>query len=157
MEKGVEIMKKHLSILLLFFMSLICLTATACSNRGYYNVESVTNIVDMDLTGISNTVAYAAIVNIMQNPENYLGQTIKASGIYNAFYYEPFDRYLHFMVVEGPGGCCPQVFKFIYGRDTSLDDYPTENAMIEVVGVFSSYEEMGRLIYYLAVDTLIVN
>ena len=147
-------MKKHFLILL---MSLICLTATACSTIESYNEESATDIVDMNLAGISSTVVYAAIVNILQNPENYLGKTIRISGDYHTFYFEPFDRYFHFVSIEGPTGCCPQALKFIYGSDrTSLDNYPTENALIEVVGVFSSYEEMGRHFYYLAVDNLIV-
>jgi len=154
-KQGVEVVKKHLSILLLSFLSLICLTATACFSRGSYNVESAS--VDVNLTGLSSTVAYAAIINILQAPDNYIGKRIKVSGAYQAFYYEEFDRYLHFVVIEGPGGCCPQAIKFVYGEDrTSPDDYPTENAMIEIAGVFNSSEEMGSLIYYLAVDSLTI-
>jgi hypothetical protein len=91
--------------------------------------------------------------NIMRDPENYIGQTFKVSGAYSAFFWEQSGRYHHFVMVKGDEGCCPGAFEVIWSGNRSYpDDYPYEQAKIEVTGVFSSYKVQGNTLYYLAVD-----
>ena len=113
--------------------------------------------VDVDLTVLSSTMIYAEVYNIMTNPNNYVGKTIKMSGPYYASYYDETGLYYHYVVVEDAAACCMQGFEFIWSGDRAYpDDYPKDKAMIEVIGVFGSYEELSSTYYYLAVDDIAV-
>jgi len=111
--------------------------------------------VDLDLTELSATMSYAAINNIMADPESNVGVTIKALGNYNAWHFDVTGMTYHFIIIEGPPGCCPKGMEFILqGEDISPDDYPPKDAKIEITGVFGSYDELGGIYYYLAVDSI---
>jgi hypothetical protein len=130
---------------------LICLTAllfiTGCSDAPASNI--------LDLTVLSDTVLSAMYDHIMANPDGYVGQTIKARGVYAVFFWEVTDRDHHYvMTKEGSqDSCCGGYFEFIYNEG---GHYPEEGADIEMTGVFSSYQAQGRPLYYLAVDDITV-
>jgi len=78
-------MKKYL--LLLLVLCFVCLSAAGCSGNGASQAESnSTNIqddsevntrIDVDLTEMSSTMIYSEVNNIMTNPDDYMGKTIK--------------------------------------------------------------------------------
>ena len=109
--------------------------------------------VDIDMVAMRDTMVYAAMVNIQRNPANYEGQTIRVAGSYSSRFWEVTGSHYHFVVVQGQGGCCPRFMEFRRsGNYTFPDDYPTEGATIELVGVFSR----GEGSFYLSVDEMIV-
>ena len=109
----------------------------------------------IDLTVLSSTMIYAEVYNIMAHPNEYMGKTIKMSGPYYASYYEVTDLYYHYVVIEDATACCQQGLEFKWnGEHKFPDDYPDESTKIEVTGVFSSYDELGRTYYYIAVDDI---
>ena len=111
----------------------------------------------IDLTVLSSTMVYAEVYNIMAHPDEYMGKTVKMSGPYYASYYDETGLYYHYVVVEDATSCCQQGLEFIWsGEHKYPDDYPEESTEIEVTGVFSSYYELGRTYYYMAVNEISV-
>lgn len=113
-------------------------------------------LVDVDLTAMSSTMVYGEVFNITQNPQDYLGKTIKASGQYLTSYYDVTDTTYHYVGIADAAACCQQGLEFIWSGDHAYpDDYPAENADIEVSGVFKSYDELGLTYYYLDVGGIV--
>ena len=143
-------MKKLLSVLLPF--CLLCVLTAGCS--GNPRIRN-TGDVDVDLTALSSTMVYAEVFNMTEAPSRYLGKTIKASGIYNVFYYDKTDSYYHYVIIEDAAACCAQGLEFILsGASAYPDAYPEDQAKIEIIGVFGSYEEAGETYYYLEADEI---
>ena len=153
-------MKKYLPVLLL--MSLICAfgayylakdTSQADSNAPQSRESSVR--IDVDLTALSGTMAYAQLYNIMSNADDYLGKTIKMRGSYYASASDQANLYYHYVILGDAAACCEVGVEFIWkGEHTYPDDYPKEYASIEVVGEFRSYKEFKQTRYYLTVDDI---
>ena len=113
--------------------------------------------IDIDLTAMSSTMVYAAVLNIMRSPGRHAGQTIRVSGTYHPFFWDETGLYYHYVIVDGQPGCCPQRMEFKLSDNYVFpDDFPPEGAMIEITGVFGSYQEMGHTFFYLAVGYIIV-
>ncbi len=116
------------------------------------SLKSQTEGVDVDLTALSSTMVYAEVYNMMVTPEEYLGKNIRMSGEYNMSYYEETDQNYHFVIINDALECCQS------GLEFSLNDeavaYPENGEVVEVTGVFDSYEELGQTYYYLKVDTV---
>jgi len=147
-------MKKYLSVLLL--LCLICIPAASCSKTAVsQNDSKIDGSVDVDLTVLSSTMVYAEVFNIITNPNNYIGKAIKMSGLYTASYYEETGQHYHFVIIEDATACCQQGLEFIWnGEHTYPDDYPEEQAKIELVGIYQSYEELGQTFYHLEVHDI---
>ena len=115
----------------------------------------------VDLTALSSTMVYAEVYNILVYPEDYIDKTIKMRGYYSPTlnYYGQPDLYYHFVVIEDATECCRQGLEFIWdGEHAYPDDYPAENTLIEVVGIFGRYEdEFGDVHYYVAVDDITIS
>jgi len=113
--------------------------------------------VDFDLTKLGSTMLFAEVTNILSNPNDYMGKTIRIRGMINNSYYEETDKYYQYVLVGDAAACCQQGLEFIWSGDhTYPDDYPEDNAQIEVTGVYGRYEELGVGYCYLDVDELIV-
>ena len=140
-------MKKYLAILL-------CLL---CSVFGCSSEKSAANKrVDVDLTAMSDTMAFAQASGIYKAPNTWRGKTIKVRGSYKVDYYDEGGKYYHFVLITGDA-CCQQGFEFIRnGAYTYPTDYPKEGAQIEIVGVFSHYTDRNRTFYYLDASALSV-
>ena len=142
----------------IYFYALLCLFIffTASCSKKLNNPGLPNGNADVDLTVLSSTMVYAEVYNIMTNPDNYLGKTIKAKGLYYSVYYEETDAHYHFVLIADAASCCTQGFEFIWnGSHVYPGDYPEEQAEIEITGVFDSYDELGNTYYYLSVDELL--
>ena len=108
---------------------------------------------DVDLTALSSTMAYAEVTHIMENPEDYLGKSIRMRGPYYASYFEGTGLYYHYVLVEDTAACCVQGLEFVWDGDAAdTVGYPDELEPVEVLGVFGSYEELGRTYYRLTAN-----
>lgn len=111
--------------------------------------------IDVDLTVLSSTLVYAEIYNIMFYPENYIGKTVKMRGQYYSSYYEETGEYYHYVVIEDAIACCQQGVEFIWnGEHIFPDDYPSDGTEVEIIGMFDTYEELGRSYLYIATDEI---
>jgi len=113
--------------------------------------------VDLDISKLNSMLVYSQVVSILDAPDQYLDKTIKLKGQYYALYYEPLQQYCHYVVVGDASMCCQAGIEFIWSGDhTHPDDYPADKKIIEIVGLFSSYEELDETYYALLVDDISV-
>ena len=102
--------------------------------------------VDIDLTTLSSTMVFGEVSNMMLDPEDYLGKTIRVRGPYFVNYNEVKKEYLHFVVVTDATACCQNGLNFNWAGEHSYPaDYPQMDEEIEIVGVIGNYEEYGQV------------
>jgi len=136
---------------LLTLVCLVSLLLSGCSANSPADDEIAT----LDLTILGSTMQSAEYGNMMRNPEAYRGTTIKARGSYMAIFSENDDRYFHFIVTKEGDICCQERFEFILNDKNAFPgDYPEEQAIIEIVGVFDSYNENGITRFFLDVEEI---
>ena len=91
---------------------------------------------DIDLTAMSGTMVYSIVYDMVWNPGNYVGKTIKMSGIYARYTSDDTGTLHHACVVQDATACCAQ------GIDFELADgaaYPEPNTEITVIGTLDTY------------------
>ncbi len=95
--------------------------------------------IDMDLTAMSDTVMYSVVTDMANNPEEYMGRTIKMTGSFASMYVEEQGKTLYACLIQDATACCSQGLEFepIEEPDESLE----QGSEITVVGVLDSYEE----------------
>ena len=115
------------------------------------------NGIDIDLTKLGSTVAYVEVIDILSNPDDYMGKIIKIRGSMFNSYYDQTDKYYQYVIVGDATACCQQGIEFVWNGDhTYPDDYPQDDTSIELVGEFGRYEEEGVIYCYLGVDDITV-
>ena len=101
--------------------------------------------VDFDLTNLNSDVIYAEVYSMMIFPDQYMGKSVKVSGVFTVYYDEARDKYHFACFVADAAACCQQGIEFILDGDKAYPaDYPQEGAEITVTGVFGTYEEEGN-------------
>jgi len=128
------------------------------STEGQKPDESDKANVDIDLTRLSATMLAAEVTNIYNNGNANIGKTIRVRGDYFNFYNAEMDIHFHYVLTLNEDDCCQEGFEFrLSGDHVYPDDYPQIGTSIEVTGVFSSYEELGMIFYYLATDEITIS
>lgn len=105
--------------------------------------------IDVDLTVMSSTMVYAEVFNMLIEPEQYVGKTVKMSGDF--FVYKPVladgtesDRNFYACVIADATACCVQGMEFSLEEIKKYpEEYPEQGSQITVVGTFEIYEELG--------------
>ncbi len=105
--------------------------------------------IDYDLTAMDGDLIYASVYQMMVEPELFEGKVIKITGRYYASFYDPNNRYYHYVIIEDAMACCAQGMEFVWddGNHVYPDEYPEDNTYVEVVGTFETYEESDGQIY----------
>jgi hypothetical protein len=100
--------------------------------------------VDLDLSGMSGTVVYAQIYNLLSDPAPWLGKTIRMAGYYSFYDDQEQGIVYHACVIPDATACCAQGIEFVWaGEHNWPDDYPEDGADITVTGRLEIYEENG--------------
>lgn len=136
-------MKKVILITVLFLAAAL-LASGAASGVEITGPEAAPAVIDLDLSGMSGTVVFAQVYNMMTDPVPYLGKIIRIAGYYSAF--EDIQRGVvyHACVIPDATACCAQGIEFIWqGEHAWPDDYPEETTDITVTGRLEMYEEDG--------------
>ena len=137
-------MKNTLYALLCFMLILL---TTGCGNGGEAltsedAVLSTTKGVDVDLTPLSSTMVYSEVYNMMYEPDEYIGKTIKMEGNFTAYLDEDTGKRYYSCIIQDATACCAQGIEFVLKDEYSYpDDYPKEGERITVVGIFDTYME----------------
>ena len=98
----------------------------------------------VDLTRMSPTMVYAEVFNMMVEPENYVGKTVKMNGMFYVYPDEKKDSYTFACIIMDATACCAQGIEFrLRGEHAYPADYPEPNTNITVQGTFYTYEEDG--------------
>ena len=99
--------------------------------------------VDYDLTTMNSDMVYASVYQLMVDPETYVGKTFKMQGTYYSTFYEPTNKYYHYVIIEDAAACCAQGLEFVWGDGSHVypDEYPANESRVEVSGTFETYKE----------------
>ena len=99
--------------------------------------------VDIDLTVLNSQMVYAQVSDMMDNPDDYIGKTVRMKGTL-AFVED--DGVMYFACfIKDAQQCCQQGIEFVRSGDYVFpDDYPELNAPIMVEGTFTVYEDDGE-------------
>ncbi|MBQ5755304.1 MAG: hypothetical protein IIV90_06510 [Oscillospiraceae bacterium] len=95
---------------------------------------------DIDLTIMNANMVYAQVLQMTQDPESYVGKTVRLEGEY---YSAPGpQKTYYFAYVSDAAACCSQGLEFVLEENTP-EEYPPEGAFILLEGVFETYTEEG--------------
>ncbi|MBQ0010181.1 MAG: hypothetical protein KBS76_03655 [Ruminococcus sp.] len=131
-------MKKIISLVLLFCFLSLC----AC--------DQIETRADIDLSVMSDTLAYSEIFRIQSDCNAYIGKTIRMTGIYDVM--EAEGRNYYVCCIMDSTQCCSLGFEFLLAGDHQYpDDYPKRGDTITVTGVFDIYYE-GEYQYCQLID-----
>lgn len=102
-------------------------------------------LVDLDITSLSGTMAYAQVYDMMFNYENYLGKTIKVSGLFNIS--TGIDGTIYTTAyISDAAACCATGIEFEWAGDHIYpNDYPELGTEITATGIFDVYEESDNM------------
>ena len=129
------------SFILIIFAIIIPLTFIACGEK-----PDEGDAVDIDLSKMSTTMMYSYLSNMIENPDNYIGKTVKAKGVHDSFTDENTNITYHAILIYDSTTCCSQALEFILPEDTN---YPAKNKNITIEGTFGTYNEGSNTYYYL--------
>ena len=87
----------------------------------------------IDLSHENATTAYTITANMLNNPNNYLGTTIKIKGTY--FTTTNTNKAIHQLTVTDSTGCCSASIEFVLKSNS----YPPINSIITIEGILESY------------------
>ena len=95
---------------------------------------------------MSTTMMYSYLSNMIENPDNYIGKTVKAKGVHDSFTDENTNITYHAILIYDSTTCCSQALEFILPEDTN---YPAKNKNITIEGTFGTYNEGSNTYCYL--------
>ena len=102
--------------------------------------------VDIDLTGLSTTMAYSQACQMTQEPEDYDGKRVRVHGVYNSFLDADTEEAYFYCQVPDSTGCCMAAFEFETAEELSYpEEYPEEFDEITIVGDFVTFDDDGYL------------
>ena len=119
-------------------------TTELSENADYTNKEVDLKNIDLDLTTYSSTMVYTEVYNMMLQPKEYKGKTVKIKGLFATYCEESTGVNYFACIVQDATACCSQGIEFSLSGDyTYPQDYPKEGEEITVVGVFDTYKEVN--------------
>lgn len=102
--------------------------------------------IDVDLTKLSSTMVYSEVYNMMYTPEDYIGKTVKMSGMFVAYTNQDQSQFYPAVIIADATACCSQGIEFVLeGNPVYPEGYPEMETEITVVGTFETYEEDGNI------------
>lgn len=102
--------------------------------------ESKKSGVDLDMSVLSDTMAYAQAQIVSQSPQDYIGKVIKVKGKFGVSVGSAQNYYA--CLVGTDSTCCYVPIEFLWAGDHSYPaDYPEQGADITVTGTFGTYKE----------------
>ena len=113
--------------------------------------------IDVDLVGMSSNMIFGEVNNMMMNPDEYMGKTVRIEGQYSPLYYDGTGKYYHYCVIADALACCSQGIEFIWDNNSHgyPSEYPKQGQNIQITGVFDKYTEEGYIYYYLDIDDIV--
>lgn len=108
-----------------------------------------TGTADYDLTGMNSDMVYATVYQMMVNPDDYIGKTVKMSGPFYPYTNADGTVYYPACIIEDALACCAQGMEFVVTDARYPDDYPEMGTEITVIGTFETYQEDGYLYCHL--------
>ncbi len=94
----------------------------------------------IDLTRMGRNTVYAEISQMMMNPEEYAGKTIRVKGMFTTAMDKDYNTIFGCYIPDA-AACCAQGLEFVLAEERIYpDEYPQENEWIILEGTFT-YEK----------------
>lgn len=106
--------------------------------------------VDIDLNGLNKTMTTAQMTSIINEPEKFLGKTIRLTANYQKQKAETGDKSYNFAFGYDDTGCCAAWYIEFYGD--SVPDDMEDFSSVSMVGKLAQYDEGGNKYLYVDVD-----
>lgn len=114
------------------------------------------NVIDVDLSSMSGTIAYSQVYDMLYNPSRYEGKIVKMQGPFSVFYSNETKLYYPAVIIKDATACCSQGIEFVlYGNPDYPSGYPQAGSEITVVGEFEIYYEGTKMFCHL-IDAMIL-
>ena len=114
---------------------------------------SETETGELDLTDMSGTMLYTMIYNMMMQPDDYLGRTIRVKGQFSAYVDEKSGKSYYACYIADAAGCCAQGLEFLPADALAYpDDFPEPGTDITVSGEFDLIKEENGFRYFVLKD-----
>lgn len=133
-------MKKFIAILL-------CLLLLLCGCGVKPTVEL--NMITDDI--ITPAIAYSTAATLAQSPEKYLKQEVQAEGCIFSRTDSSTGITYHFIDIADVKGCCNQPLEIELAEGL---EYPAEDTIVYVYGIWNSYLEDGNTFYRIEADRM---
>ena len=121
------------------FWAAICaagLLISGCSEeKNPVPEKTLSEVVDVDLTKLSGTMIYSAVFDIVENPLEYRGKTIKIRGTHFISHGPAKNEYRHACIIWDATACCMQGMEF----ELASGKYPPNESEITLIGKFDVY------------------
>lgn len=130
------------------WLSLICLILTllflwGCGKKAEEAptpapTESAAQEPQVDLSRLSDTMAYAEFFYVASQPENYRGKTMRIRGEYQTLYAESIQKTMHWLVLTDQAACCSVALTLELPEGSQIQ-FPENGANMELVGLVDYY------------------
>ena len=157
MKKSLILMLLALTVLLGACASGGAPAATGAPAQSPEATEPASDVVQMDFAGLNSTMAYAQMFNVVNNPKDYVGTTVRVNGTYVPIP-DPAREglYYHFLVVADITACCEIGVEFFLDGYRYPDDYPPGYSEVELTGRFEMASVSGQEHISLKADRMTV-
>lgn len=91
----------------------------------------------IDLTTMNSTMVYSQVYDMVSNPNDYKGKTIKAKGTCGIYTDNNTGKTYYSVVIQDALGCCSQGLEFVL----KSGNYPNRGKTIIIEGTFGTYKE----------------
>ena len=134
----------------------VCMLVLLCSpslswgeaaNAGVSYAESE---IDLDLSVVSGTVAYAQVCQLLSDYQAYEGKIVRMKGWFDVFQ-DPATGMVYFAcIVQDATACCAEGIEFVWaGEHIFPGDFPEPGTGVTVTGRLESYMEGADLYVHL--------
>lgn len=94
----------------------------------------------MDLTALSDTVAYSQMINIAMDAADYEGQTLRLRGTYVSYVAQETGKLVHYIAMLDQTACCQVAMEFrVAGPAMRPEDYPRQGSTIELTALIGTF------------------
>lgn len=108
---------------------------------------------EVDLSQLSDTMAYAEFFFVASQPDNYRGKTLRIRGVYQTLYAESLGETLHWLVLTDQTACCSVALTLSLPEGSPLQ-YPENGAEMELLGVIDYYTVGDQLYPRMTVEDI---
>lgn len=107
---------------------------------------------EIDLTSMSSTMVYSYVFNMVNAPDDFIGQRFKIRGTYDEQYWDQTNLTYHYIVIADATACCAQGLEFVLTAPNAA--YPQVGQEFEISGIFGTYVENGILYIQITADQI---
>ena len=116
------------------------------------NTAAPVSTAEIDLTKMSSTMVYSYVFNMVNAPNDFIGQRFRIRGNYDEEYWDQTKLTYHYIVIADATACCAQGLEFVLNDINAA--YPQVGEEFEISGTFGTYTENGNLYIRITADQI---